>query len=279
METTLKRQIDTINLNIKVDEDLSIIHKKCNYEMIELYPKVQEVFKILNIPEDRFKMRDKKVSSKVFINHSGVFLEFKSIPPRPNEVMNHAKKNLHIQFKGEWLLENGFEKLSEIFESLKVDTISKVEVAFDFIHDKDFLKETMNVFLNHRDRIKKLSGKNKIFLNFSYENEESLSYTNASRAIKVYNKSLELKDNRKKDLFYEKNPEFLNKTHYRIEISIIKSSIIDNNLKLKELINENTSEDLVIDKCVNYFFEDFYIEKTSQIKKVLKRIHKSCTSA
>lgn len=59
METTLKRKIDTINLNIKVDEDLSIIHKKRNYEMIELYPKVQEVFKILNIPEDKFKMREK----------------------------------------------------------------------------------------------------------------------------------------------------------------------------------------------------------------------------
>jgi hypothetical protein len=275
METTLKRKIDTINLNIQIQEDLSIIHKKRNYEMIEIYPKVQEVFKILNIPEDRFKMRDKKVSSKVFINHNGIYLEFKSIPPRPNELINHALKNLHIQFKGQWFLENGFEKLLEIFKDLKIKTISKIELSFDFIHEKDFLKQTMNVFLNHRDRIKKLSGKNKIFLNFSYENEESLSYSNASRAIKVYNKSLELKDNRKRDLFYEKNPDFLNKIHYRIEISIIKSSIIANNLKLKELINQKASEDFIINKCIQYFFEDFYIEKSSEIKKILKLIQKS----
>lgn len=133
----------------------------------------------------------------------------------------------------------------------------------------------MNVFLNHRDRIKKLSGKNKIFFNFNYENEESLNYSNASKNLKIYNKSLELKDNKKRDLFYTKNPEFLNKTHYRIELSIMKSSIIDNNLKLKGLMIDKTPENKIIDKCIEYFFEDFYIEKSSSIKKILKQIQKS----
>lgn len=274
MEILIKAKIDTINLNIKVQDDLTIVHRKRNYEMIELYPKLQSIFKVLNIPEEKFKMRDKRVSSKVFINHQGIYLEFKTIPPRPNETINHSLKLCHLQLKGEWFLENEYSKFLDLFEALNVDSTSKIEIAFDFIEDKNFLKDTMNVFLNHRDKIKKLSGENKIIFNLDHETQQSIHFFNASKTIKIYDKSIQLKKDKKREEFYLKNPDFLGKNHFRIELALNKSSIIDKNLSLKELILNKTSEKIIIDNFVNYFFDDFYIEKSSQIKKILQLIQK-----
>lgn len=276
MEHYLKQKIDTINLNIRILEDLSIIHEKKNYEMIELYPKLKKIFKILEIPEEKFKMRDKRVSSKVLINHNGIFLEFKTIPPRPGSQIDHSKKNLNIQFKGEYFLEleNEFTKYIEIFETLEADSISKIEVAVDFIHKKEFLLDSMNLFLNQRDKISKLKGENKVIFNFDYENEQSIHYFNKSKCLKIYNKALELKKNKKRPLFYNKNPEFLNKEHFRIELSISKSSIIDTNLKLKDLFLKKVSETQIIEVFKDYFFKDFEISKKSELKSILQQMIK-----
>jgi hypothetical protein len=274
MELHIKQKIDTINLNIIIFEDLSIITEKKNYEMIELYPKLQKIFKILNIPEDKFKMRDKRVSSKVLINYNGIFLEFKSVPPRPGQQINHSKKNLNIQLKGEYFLENDFTQFLEIYEQLEVDSISKIELCFDYIQEKDFLKETMNVFLNNKEKITKLKGENKIIFNMDYENEQSIHYFNKSKCLKIYNKALELKNNKKRPLFYNKNPEFLNKNHYRIEISISKSAIIETNIKLKDLLLKKVNEDEIIKICKDYFFKDFEIKKQSKIKSIISALKK-----
>jgi hypothetical protein len=272
METNIKAKIDTINLNIRIQEDLSIITQKKNYEMIELYPRLIEILEILEIPKEKFRMRDKKVSSKVVINQNAVFLEFKTIPPRPGEVINHTYKNCHIQIKGEWLLQNGFQKFIDVFNKLKPDSASKIEIAFDFIHEKSFLKDTMNIFLNFKDKIKKFGGENKIILNMTTEVEESLNYFNASKMLKIYNKAIQLKNDKKKELYYEKNPDFLNQNHYRVELSLMKSSIIEKNLKLIELINNENTETEIIYKFIDYYFKDFSISKTSSIKSILKLI-------
>lgn len=272
MELHLKEKIDTINLNIIIYEDLSIIEQKRNYEMIELYPKLKKIFQILDIPEEKFKMREKRVSSKVLINHNGIFLEFKTIPPRPGNQIDHSKKNLNLQFKGEYFLENDFLKFTEIFELLEVNSVSKIEIAIDFIHKKDFLKDSMNLFLNYTDKITKLKGENKIIFNFDYENEQSIHYFNKSKCVKIYNKSLELKKNRKRPLFYNKNPEYLNQHHFRIELSISKSAIIDTNLKLKESLLQKGTESQIIKVFKNYFFKDFELTKKSELKIILQTI-------
>ena len=272
MEIIIKQKIDTLNLNIRIQEDLSIITQKKNYEMIELYPKLQKIFKILNIPEEKFKMRDRRVSSKVLINYKDIFIDFKSVPPRPGQQINHSVKNLNLQLKGAYLLENDFNHVLNKFEELEVDSISKVEVAFDFVQKKEFIKDTMNVFLNHREKITKLKGENKIIFNFDYDKEQSIHYFNQSKCLKIYNKSLELKNNKKRPIFYNKNPEFLNKEHFRVEISISKSSIIDTNIKLKELLRMKTPEDNIIKIVKDYFFKDFKINRNSELKTIIKHI-------
>jgi hypothetical protein len=274
METNIKAKIDTINLNIKVDEDLAIIHEKNQYDMIQLYPRLVEIFNTLKIPLEKFQMRDRKVSSKVLINYNGIFIEFKSVPPRPNFAIDHTKKNCHIQLKGEYFLETEYNKFIEVFKKLNPDSVSKIEIAFDFIQEKSFLKDTMCIFLNHRDKVKKFSGENKIYFNLNHDAEENLNYSSSSKIFKLYNKSIELKNNKKKELFYKKNSEFLNKNHYRLELSLMKSSIIDKNLRLTELINNENTETEIIYKFVEYYLKDFYIEKSSEIKKILKKVWK-----
>lgn len=274
MDIFIKEKIDTINLNIKCEMDESIIIQKRDYEMIELFPRVQAIFKILNIPETKFTMRERKLSSKVFFNYNGIYLEFKTIPPRPGQKINHSFKNLHLQIKGEYLLDNDFNYVVSKLVQINPDTYSKIDVAFDFIQEKCFLLDTMNVFLNHRHKIKKLDGENKIVFNLDSDTEQSIHYYSASKMFKIYNKALELKKNKKRDLFYQKNSEFLNQAHFRIELSLMKSKIINTNLKLTELINKNTKENDIIRKFKEYFFKDFYIEKNSLIKKILSQITK-----
>jgi hypothetical protein len=267
----LKAKIDTINLNFKIVADMGIVHKK-NYKVIELFPRLQNIFRTLQISEDKFKLHNNSVASKYKLNFEGVYLEFKSMPPRTGEVINHEKKLCFLQFKGEWFLKNSFEKFIEIYNELNPDSISKIEVAFDFIEEDDFLKDTMNIFLNHRNCITDLGGENKIQFHLNSEEEHGLSYSNISKEIKIYKKSTQLKKNKMKDLFYEKNPEYLNRPHFRIELGLARSVYIDKNLELATLLHSKKSELDIIKSFVNVFFNNFEVTRKSKLKKIIKTI-------
>lgn len=265
----IKAKTDTINLNIRVDEDLSIVQRRSKYEHIELYPKLCEIFAALEIPFEKFKLRNFSVASKFKINYEGIYLEFKTLPPRVGEVSDNSKKICFIQLKGEWFLKNNYQMFLTVFKKLPQATISKLEIAFDFVEKEIFLNDSMDLFLHHRDRIAKLEGENKIFFHLNSNQELGLSYSNISKEIKIYNKSEELKTNRKRDLYYEKNPEFIDKVHYRIELGFARSTYIERNLDLLKLFGENKPEKEIISRFLNVFLKNFSIEKKSKLKNIL----------
>lgn len=265
----IKAKIDTINLNIRVDEDLSIVQKRSKYEHIELYPKLCEIFTVLKIPFEKFKLRNFSVASKFKINYEGIYLEFKTLPPRTGEVSDNSKKICFIQLKGEWFLKNNYQIFLNVFKKLPQATISKLEIAFDFVEKEKFLNDSMDLFLHYRDRIAKLEGENKIFFHLNSNQELGLSYSNISKEIKIYNKSEELKSNRKRDLFYEKNPEFVGKIHYRIELGFARSTYIERNLDLLKLFSGNISEKEITAKFINVYLKNFSVEKKSKLKDIL----------
>lgn len=268
----IKAKIDTINLNIRVNEDQSVFQRRSKYEHIEIYPKLCEIFTALEIPFEKFKLRNFSVANRFKTNYQGIYLEFKTMPPRSGEVSDHSNKICLIQLKGEWLLKNGFNKFLEVFKKMPQSTISKIEVAFDFIEDDLFLMDTMNLFLHHRSRISKLEGENRVFFHLNHSNEYGISYSNISKEVKIYKKSEELKNSRKKDLFYEKNPEFLNKTHYRVELGLARSSYIERNLSLLKLFNDNNSEKEIISKFLKVFLKNFSVDKKSNFKNILSAL-------
>lgn len=265
----IKAKIDTINLNIRVDEDLSIVQKRSKYEHIELYPKLCEIFTVLKIPFEKFKLRNFSVASKFKINYEGIYLEFKTLPPRTGEVSDNSKKICFIQLKGEWFLKNNYQIFLNVFKKLPQATISKLEIAFDFVEKEKFLNDSMDLFLHYRDRIAKLEGENKISFHLNNNQELGLSYSNISKEIKIYNKSEELKSNKKRDLYYEKNPEFVGKIHYRIELGFARSTYIERNLNLLKLFSGNISEKEITVKFINVYLKNFSVEKKSKLKDIL----------
>jgi len=271
---SIKAKIDSINLNIKIDEDLSIIRSKSKYELIEIYPKLCEIFKVLNIPFEKFKLRNNSVASRFKLNHEGIYLEFKTLPPRIGEESDYSKKLCQIQLKGQWLLENNYKIFLETFKKLPQATISKIEISFDFVEDHLFLKQTMDLFLHHREHISILEGDNRIFFHLNQTKEFGVSYSNISKEIKIYNKCEELKGNRKQNLFYQKNPEFIDKPHYRIEFGFARSAFIERNLNLINLFNKNTSEKDVIYIFLKIFFKNLSIAKKSKLKSIFKELKK-----
>ena len=269
---SLKGKIDTININFKIDEDLSVIHKKSKYNMIEIYPRLQHIFNVLGIPEEKFRLHNNSVASRYKLNYEGIYLELKSMPPRPSEKIDHSKRICLLQLKGEFFLNNDFEQFTEIFNKLKPDSVSKVEVAFDFIEENHFLKDCMNIFLNNRSQITNLEGDNKIYLNFNSTEEFGLSYSNISKELKVYQKSIQLQSNKMRDLFYIKNPEFINKTHFRIELGLSRSVNISRHLNVNDLLKTEKSENEFIKVFVRTFFKNFDIKKKSKLRDVIKAI-------
>ena len=75
----IKAKVDTINFNIRVNEDQSIFHRRSKYEHIEIYPKLCEIFTALEIPFEKFKLRNFSVANRFKINYQGIYLEFKTI--------------------------------------------------------------------------------------------------------------------------------------------------------------------------------------------------------
>jgi hypothetical protein len=86
------QSIDAIYINFREQMDESIIHSKPKYQMIDLFPKMKKTLELLKIPQEKFYMKDKKLSSRVMINHEGVYLIFKTEPPRTGNSSNHSKK-------------------------------------------------------------------------------------------------------------------------------------------------------------------------------------------
>lgn len=271
----IKAKIDSINLNIKVEEDFSVIRSKAKYEIIEIYPTLCEIFKTLDIPFEKFKLRNNSVASRFRLNHEGIYLEFKTLPPRTGEASDNSKKICQLQLKGEWFLKNGYNLFCETFKNLPQSTISKIEISFDFIENEYFLKETMDLFLNHRKHISKLEGDNRIYFHFNQAKEFGLTYSNISKELKIYNKFEELKGNKKQNLYYLKNPDFINNLHYRIELGFSRTAYIERNLNLASLLSNNISEKEVISIFLKSFLKNFSISKKSKIKAILKELKNS----
>lgn len=266
--------LDTIYLNYNETFFESALSRS-NYEKIDLFPKTKKLFELLSIPREKFYLKNNSIATKLSINHEGIYLSFKSVPPKAGHTINHNHKRVSIQLKSEWMLKEGYSKFLEIYNSFEFDSISKIEVAFDI--PDDFVQETMNIFINSRDKITKFDGQTQIFLNLDYQYALSIAYFNSSVGFKLYDKSIELEKNNslKKELYYLKNPDFLNKKINRLEIGYATSKRINHLFDLKDEFKNNKSEIYIINIIKNKYFETFDIKYNSKIKKYLKILKNS----
>lgn len=263
--------IDTIYLNFYDKYDDTPVLGKLKYDMIDLFPKTKIILDSLGLSE-KFYLRNNSIASKLVINYKDVFFSFKSVPPRAGEKTILENKICSLQLKSTWFLRNGYCKFLQLFNTEGIEfSISKIEIAHDI--PENFIQETMNIFLNHRDKISKFDGKTNIFLNLEYEKPLSITYFNSSTVFKIYDKAHELTLHKEKsDLYYLKNEELLNKPINRIEIGYSTSKRIHQLFNLREKFKNKFKEHEVIKLIQSEFFKNFRINKSSVIKNNINKI-------
>lgn len=264
-----KQNIDGIYLNYEDHLNEEYILENKNYDLIDVYPKTKAVLEALEIEKRLFYLTKNTASKKMYINTDDVFLKFQ------NSLKSNKKdneKSLSIQLKGHYCLTHTYQDLKEFYLKTEPKSTSKIEIAFDFEASSKFLKETALIFLDKKNYTN-FEG-SKTFINCENDDLTGISYLNSSRVFKVYQKRTELKNNPKKGLYYEKNPEFSHTENlYRIEIGFITSkkikAVLDLDTKIRdEKIDETTLINLIKSK----FFTDFKIHKKSELKSIIKHI-------
>lgn len=261
----IKQSIDGIYFNYEDTLNDEVFHKK-SYDTIEIFPKLKMIFEELEIDKSLFYLKNKSIAPKFYLNHENCFLKLQSKIQSP---IVHNNKNISIQLKNSYLSRHSFEDLKQLYYTTKPISISKIECAFDFVAQNNFLKETVRIFLNPKNYTN-FEG-SKTYINLEDDELTGISYMNSSKVIKVYRKDLELqKNNIKMGLFYEKNPEFIGIDNlYRIEIGFITSKRIKSLFKEEELFK---SENDFINQIKNQFFREFKVNKKSQFKGIIDEI-------
>lgn len=269
MEFYYKQKIDGIYLNYEDYLNEEFILNNKNYDLIDAYPRTKNVIEVLEIEKRLFYLTKNTASKKMYINTENVFLKFS------NSLKSNRKdneKSLATQLKGFYFLNHTYEDLKNLYIKTNPNSVSKIEICFDFVASPDFLKETALLFLDKKNYTN-FDG-SKTYINLEDDEITGISYMNSSRVIKIYNKKTEIEKNPKKGLYYERNPEFIQTENlYRIEIGFITSkrikAILDLDTKIRdEKIDETTLINLIKSK----FFKEFKIHKKSELKTIIKHI-------
>lgn len=171
------------------------------------------------------------------------------------------------------MLKYGFKAFQEYFKTEPTSTISKIEISYDFPEDTVF--ETMNIFLNHKDKIKSYKRAKTAFF-FDSKNYESLLHSSNTTTLKLYDKLVELKFSGKEELYFSKNPEFKScPSLNRLEVGYSTTKRIEELFPdLDKKIRSDSSEKEIIDMIAKEFFSNFEISKKSKIKEIIKQIKK-----
>lgn len=269
----MKIMLDTINLTFVDFFDFELA-KNSHKELptYEYFPKIQKLYEFFKWDKRDFTL--KRLGQNFYKLYDDIYLEIKNYSAN-GEKSNPEKKLVMLQIKGFFFLKNKYEQFQKIIIGLKdlEIKISKIEIATDT--QNEYVFETMIKTLKYRNEFIKLSGKDtKYYFNFSQKKYESITLSNSVMLIKVYNKLEEINLDRNKakiDLYFEKTGYLKNKDITRLELSLKRSSSINQNL-IDDIISKNEEEFQKI--LLKEILIKVEILKQSTLKQVIYNLNK-----
>ena len=271
----MKIMLDTINLTFVDFFDYELA-KKSHKELptYEYFPKIQKLYEFFKWDKRDFIL--KRLGQNFYKLYDDIYLEIKNYSAN-GEKSNPEKKLVMVQIKGFFFLKNKYEQFQNIIAGLKdlEIKISKIEIATDT--QNEYVYETMIKTLKYRNEFIKLSGKDtKYYFNFSQKKYESITLSNSVMLIKVYNKLEEINLDRNKakiDFYYEKTGFEKDQDITRLELSLKRSSSINQNL-LDEIVLKNEEE--FKKALLKEILIKMEILKNSNLKKLVQKLNEFC---
>lgn len=265
--------LDTINLTFVDFFDFE--KAKSSYKELptyEYFPKIQKLYDFFKWSKKDFTL--KKLGQNFYKLYDDIYIEIKNYTAN-GEKSSPEKKLVIIQIKGYFLLDKSYGELQRVIAGIQdLDIkISKIELAVDT--QNEYVYETMLKSLKYKNDFIKLSGKTtQYYVNFNDHKYESIALQNSVMLLKVYNKFVEIcldKNKKKIDLYYQKTGFKREQDITRLELSLKRSSSINQDLINELLKNDEENFNKILLKEI---LDKVEVLKKSEIKEVIYKLRK-----